>query len=141
MSRNVDIVLKYYRLAEEASPEVMDLFTDDFKFHFPKFGVGRGKADFTELARCLRLKIRNVHHHIDTFSIMETSDKVCVEGMSRGFSDDGGAWEGGKTPGGRFCSIFDFEGGLISRMFIYLDPDQGAADTARFYWNRKTPAW
>jgi hypothetical protein len=42
--------------------------------------------------------------------------------------------------GGRFCSVFDFASdGLISRMFIYLDP--ASLDKERFHWKRAAVRW
>jgi len=38
------------------------------------------------------------------------------------------------TPGGRFCSVFEFRDGKISRMYIYLDPDYAGVDSDRFLW-------
>lgn len=141
MSKNLETVMKYYALADATSPDITDLFVEDFEFHFPKFGVGRGKADFYELAQSLWQKIQDVHHDIDKFKIIDADDRICVEGTSRGFAQDGGAWQGGETPGGRFCSVFEFEGDLIKRMFVYLDPDYGGADTDRLIHNRAHPKW
>jgi hypothetical protein len=59
-----------------------------------------------------------------------------------GNDGDGRIWDGGKTPGGRFCSVFDFaDDGLISRMFIYLDPDYTSLDRDRFHWKRTAARW
>jgi hypothetical protein len=41
-------------------------------------------------------------------------------------------WYGGKTAGGRFCSVFEFRGWLIARMHIYLDLDYASRDRDRF---------
>jgi hypothetical protein len=40
---------------------------------------------------------------------------------------------GGRTPGGRFCTVFTFnDADLIESMHVYLDPDVTGADHERF---------
>ena len=46
----------------------------------------------------------------------------------------GKSWEGGKTPGGRFCNVFKFRDGRISSLHVYLDADYTGEDEARFRW-------
>ena len=40
------------------------------------------------------------------------------------------------TLNGRWCDVFEIRDGKIQRLFIYLDPDYGDADTARYPWLR-----
>jgi len=128
------IVAEYYRRADAGRSDVLDLFTDDFELYFPKFGVSRGKTAFGEFATGLLATLQSIAHDQARLSFITSGHTVVVEGTTRGVTRDGTAWEGGKTPGGRFCSVFAFRGHLISRMFIYLDPDYGSADRARFLW-------
>ncbi|QGZ93718.1 hypothetical protein [Terricaulis silvestris] len=65
-----------------------------------------------------------------------------VEGTTFGKDGEGRTWNGGETPGGRFCSVFEFaSNGLVRRMYIYLDPDYTSQDTARFHWRRAREHW
>jgi len=45
---------------------------------------------------------------------------------------NGKIWEGGKTPGGRFCNVFKFRDNLIISVHVYLDPDYTGEDEGRF---------
>jgi hypothetical protein len=134
----LDTVREYYR-RNDAGDFPAELFTPDFQFFFPKYGVGHGPAEFLELGGGLmRATIKQAAHHVDALVLFEQGDHVAAEGVTEGLGLDGVAWCGGKTPGGRFCSIFEFNPeGLISRMHIYLDPDYTGRDTAGFVWPKR----
>ena len=76
--------------------------------------------------------------HVDfllsEFNYIVGENTVAVEGTTYGADKEGAEWNGGKTPGGRFCSVFEFRESLISRMHIYLDPDYTGRDRPRFLW-------
>ncbi len=130
----VQLAEEYYRRADASQPDVVDLFTEDVEIFFPKFGVGRGKAAFGELATGLLGSLKAIAHDRGGLSYVAVGRTVVVEGTTRGETRNGTQWDGGKTPGGRFCSVFEFRDRLISRMYIYLDPDYGSADRDRFLW-------
>ncbi len=140
-SKNVTTVKSYFIRGDAGRPDLFDLFTDDFQFYFPKFGVGRGKADFTDLATKLLGTLKSISHDIDAMKFFEGRDFVVVEGTTEGEYGDGTRWSGGKTSGGRFCSVFEFrDDGLIKRMHIYLDPDYAGHDKERLLWGTNR-AW
>ncbi|MDB5447826.1 MAG: hypothetical protein JWQ97_3143 [Phenylobacterium sp.] len=127
-------ILKYFE-ASDGGRFPAELFTEDFQFFVPKFGVGRGMADFGEMAGSVGMK--RIRHHVDEFLVIEQGDTVAVEGTTEGLTGDDVEWRGGRTPAGRFASIFVFSGeGLIERMHIYLDPDFSSAHADGFRWNR-----
>jgi hypothetical protein len=130
----IPLAEEYYRRADAGRPDLLDLFTEDVELFFPKFGVRRGKAALGELANGLLGSLKSIEHDRQGLSCVAVGQIVLVEGTTHGETRDGTQWEGGKTPGGRFCSVFEFRGHLISRMYIYLDPDYGSADRARFLW-------
>jgi hypothetical protein len=137
----VDAVKAYFRSSDRGEFPAQ-LFTPDFEFYFPKFGVGRGLEEFYELAGGMAAAGARVTHQHDQFTFILGDRQVVVEGTTRGLGLDGGRWSGGETPGGRFCSTFQFtDGGLIDRMYVYLDPDYTSADKPRFRWNRARPRW
>jgi ketosteroid isomerase-like protein len=112
-----------------------ELFAPDFQFFVPKYGIGHGAQQFFEMAGATGVK--QVMHQIADLVFIESGNMVAVEGTTEGVGTDGVRWKAGQTPGGRFCSIFEFEnGGLIARMHVYLDPDMTGADTERFRWQR-----
>jgi hypothetical protein len=141
LPKRIDIVKFYFREVDEGRLPTQ-YFTPDFDFYFPKFGVGRGLQEFAELAAGIAGTGSRISHCHESLSFIDAGDHVIVEGATRGTNSDGVAWKGGETPGGRFCSIFDFnDQGLIARMFVYADPDYASSDKARFYWQRAQPSW
>jgi hypothetical protein len=132
----LEAVRQYFVRADSGRSDVLDLFTDDVQIYFPKFGLARGKASFGDLASGLLGSIRTIAHHIPEFNYIVGANSVAVEGRTYGADKDGAEWNGGETPGGRFCSVFEFRGSLISRMHIYLDPDYTGRDRPRFLWGQ-----
>jgi hypothetical protein len=119
-----------------------ELFAPDFEFYFPKFGVGQGLDELREFAIGLVTVGLKVTHHRDRLKYLVCGSHVIVEGTTYGSDEAGGSWDGGETPGGRFCSVFVFnDGGLIQRMYVYMDPDYTGADRERFRWKRSVPRW
>ncbi|MBK5263990.1 MAG: nuclear transport factor 2 family protein [Alphaproteobacteria bacterium] len=135
-SPRIAAVKDYFRRGDAGRPDMLELFADDFQFYFPKFGIGRGKDDFMAFATGLVGSLNAIAHDIDAFSFIESGDKVVVEGTTHGEDNKGAQWQGGRTPGGRFCSVFQFEGALIARMHIYLDPDYTSRDEEHFLWGK-----
>lgn len=130
----IDTIKEYFRridLGELAA----ELFTADFEFFYPKFGVGRGPEEFYELAKALGGAMLRSAHRQDSFMFVEAGNNVAVEGTTEGTDINNLDWCGGKLRGGRFCSVFVFNGdGLIERMYIYVDPDYTGLDKDRFRW-------
>jgi hypothetical protein len=119
-----------------------ELFAADFEFYFPKFGVGQGTEEIQEFGAGLAAAGLRVTHHRDRLKYLACGSQVIVEGTTYGNDSAGGSWSGGETPGGRFCSVFDFnDDGLIQRMYVYMDPDYTGADRDRFRWQRADRRW
>lgn len=119
-----------------------ELFAPDFEFYFPKFGVGRGLEELREFAIGLVTAGLRVTHHRDRLKYLTCGSHVVVEGTTYGNDGADRSWNGGETPGGRFCSVFDFnDSGLIQRMYVYMDPDYTGADRDRMRWKRSEPRW
>jgi hypothetical protein len=133
----VAVVKQYFVRADAGQASVLDLFTDDVQIYFPKFGIATGKAAFGELATGLLGSLESIAHYIADFKYVVGANSVVVEGATHGVDRQGAGWSGGKTAGGRFCSVFEFRGPLIARMHIYLDPDYTGRDQNRFLWGRE----
>jgi hypothetical protein len=134
-SKNVAAVKEYFARGDAGRMDLLDLFTDEFQFYFPKFGIGNGKVEFAEFVQGLIGSLKAISHDIKAMKFFEGSDFVVVEGTTEGAYGDGTTWSGGQTPGGRFSSVFEFrDDGKICRMHIYLDPDYSSKDTDRFLW-------
>ncbi len=130
----IEAVQEYFTRSDAGRPDALELFTDDVQIYFPKFGITRGKSGLLELAEGLFGTLGELGHDLSTFTVHVAENTVVVEGTTRGRDRAGNPWSGGETPGGRFCSVFEFRDGLIGRMHIYLDPDYTGPDRDRFLW-------
>ena len=130
----LEVVKQYFMRGDAGREDVLDLFADDVQIYFPKLGITRGKQGFGELAQGLMSSLSAIAHDLANFDYTVAKDTVVVEGTTYGTDRDSRAWRGGETPGGRFCSVFKFQGGRIARMHIYLDPDYTSRDSDRFLW-------
>jgi SnoaL-like domain len=133
---HLETTKQYFIRVDAGSADTFDLFTEDAQIYFPKFGIARGKAAFGELASGLFKRVSKLSHDLSTFTYVVTPDVIVVEGKTQGMDVEGRRWSGGETPGGRFCSVFEFRGPLICRMHIYLDPDYTSRDEDRFLWGQ-----
>jgi ketosteroid isomerase-like protein len=131
----VGIVESYFRRSDAGKSETLDLFADDVEIYFPLFGVRRGKAAFGYFVEGFLAKIASIAHNLDDFTCAVSGSTVVVEGTTRGVDLEGKTWSGGDTPGGRFCSVFDIQDGLIKRMYIYTDPDYTSQADIGFGWD------
>jgi SnoaL-like domain len=137
----VAIAKEYFARLDAGSPTLLDLFTEDAQFYFPKFGIGHGRAAILEAMTGMGGSIQSIEHPSDSFVYIPSGNLLAVEGTSRGVLKNGGRWAAGETPGGRFCNVFEFRGDLICRVHIYLDPDYGGEDQRRFLWGHTNRAW
>jgi hypothetical protein len=102
----------YFRLTDQGSREMLELFHEDAEIYFPKFGFGR--QSFFELTKGFEGALEFIHHDYDNLRIIPVGDYVVVEGTSRG-KLSGRTWTGGETPGGR-AAVF-----AMSSNFVGMD--------------------
>jgi ketosteroid isomerase-like protein len=133
--QKVSIARTYFELADQGRPEVLDLLHEDAEIYFPKFGIGRGRDSLLEMVEGFRGSLEFIRHAYDTLTFIASGDYLAVEGTSQGRMS-GKSWDGGVTPGGRFCNVFRFRDGKIASLHIYLDPDYVGDDEARFRWGK-----
>ncbi|HET7001675.1 MAG TPA: nuclear transport factor 2 family protein [Puia sp.] len=129
----IKIAREYFIRADQGRPDLMDLFTPDAEIYYPKFGFGFGRESFFEMVKGFKDALEHIQHDYDGMKFIPSKDYVVVEGTSHG-KMEGKSWEGGKTPGGRFCNVFKFREERISSLHVYLDPDYTGEDKARFRW-------
>src|SRR5712671_5841329 len=132
----IKIAQEYFLRFDQGRPEVLELVHDDVEIYFPKFGFGSGRQSLFEMAKGFEGVLEFILHDYEGFTFIPSGDYLVVEGTSRG-KMGGKSWEGGKTPGGRFCNVFKFRGDRIASVHIYLDPDYTSDDEARFRWGKK----
>ena len=137
----IGTIKQYFQRVDAGRKDVLELFDEEVDFYFPKFGIGKGKNDLVVLWTGLGGAIERITHDAETFSYLRSGDTIVVEGTTEGRYRSGAEWLGGTTPGGRFCNVFEFEGDLIRRLRVYLDPDYASDDVDRFLWDRENRAW
>lgn len=108
-----------------------NLFTEDVELYFPKFGFGKGKEGLRKFGDAMSGFLRGLTHDIEHFNYVVSNDIVVVEGTEKGITIDGKAWPDHVTAFGKFCNVFEFEGDLIKRVHIYVDPDVTSEDAVR----------
>ncbi|MFY0310454.1 nuclear transport factor 2 family protein [Leisingera sp. D0M16] len=115
---------------------ILELFADDAEVYFPKWGIARGLTEIERLFSDVGAGIIEIRHRYDTVRwVLADGPLLAAEGESDGVHRDG-AWRAGEpeSGAGRWCDVFEFAGKKISRCYIYLDPDYGGRDTARYQW-------
>jgi ketosteroid isomerase-like protein len=130
------VAVSYFKLMD-AGEELLHLFDDHAYVYFPKHALARGKKEFEQLFADLSPMFSAIVHDNAYFNYIIDEDFVVAEGMTYGELADGTTWRGGVGLGGRFCNVFEIRDGKIQRLHIYLDPDYGDADTARYPWLAK----
>ncbi len=128
------IALEYFRRLDRGG-DLLELFAEDARVYFPKYGIATGRDAIGEMFADLGSVVNDLSHDYETFNYVIDGDMVVVEGTSTGETADGVAWRPDGTPGGgRWCDVFEIRDGEIQRLFIYLDPDYAGADTERYPW-------
>lgn len=139
--RNVALAREYFVRGDAGRADLMELFHPEFQLYFPKFGIKRGPQAFSELVSGFAGQLKSIEHDFSKYTVIATGPYVVVEGTTRGSMMNGKSWEAGKTPGGRFCNVFEFRDDLIARVHVYLDPDYTGEDESRFRWGREGRNW
>ncbi len=119
--------------------DLFALVTDNIEIVFPKWGTVHGKADLSRFFQDLGGYISSISHDPQTFVCMAGDDHVAIEGVSSGSLQSGLRWPEGESTG-RFCSVFKFDGELISHVRIHLDPDYCDTTADAYEWRRARAA-
>jgi len=139
--RNLSMAKEYFIRGDAGRADILELFHPEFQLYFPKFGIKRGPQAFMELLSGFAGTLKSIEHDFSKYNFIVTGANVVVEGTTRGSMTNGKSWEAGKTPGGRFCNVFEFRDNLIVRVHVYLDPDYVSEDEPRFRWGREGRTW
>jgi hypothetical protein len=84
---------KAYFAAVDSGRLPDELFTPDFEFFFPKYGVGRGVDEFHALAAGLGAAGYKATHYRDRLKYLVSGQQLIVEGTTFGSDGHGGAWD------------------------------------------------
>jgi len=60
--KKIAVLLQYFRLSDQGSPEVLDLFHEDVELYFPKFGFGVGRQAFVEFVKGFEGVLEFIRH-------------------------------------------------------------------------------
>ncbi|MGW6457632.1 nuclear transport factor 2 family protein [Streptomyces sp. NPDC055078] len=127
-------VAETYFKRMDAGADFIGLFAEDAYVYYPKHAPARGIEEVRKLFSDIFVLFGSVVHEVAYFNYITEGDRVVVEGLTHGVLADGTPWRATEGLGGRFCNVFEIRDGLIHRLHIYLDPDYGDADTARYPW-------
>lgn len=140
-SANIAMAKEYFVRADAQRPDLLELFHPEFQLYFPKFGIGHGPECFLDMVSGFAGEMASITHDFENYLYIEIGPYVVAEGTSHGSMTSGKTWEAGKTPGGRFCNVFEFRDGLIKRIHVYLDPDYVGEYKASFRWGEEGRQW
>ncbi|WP_185210447.1 nuclear transport factor 2 family protein [Sphingobacterium mizutaii] len=105
-----------------------DLFTEDVKIFYPKFGFAEGKLGVKKFGQQVRNLFNNLTFELDKFNFIVTDNTIVVEGVEIGAIHTGAVFPDNEISFGKFCTVFEFEGNRIKRMYCYVDPDHAGQD-------------
>jgi hypothetical protein len=131
-----EITVDYFRRVDVGDPTVIDLFTEDAQMFYPKFGFAQGKAQIGAFAQGLNRGLASLRHEIEGFTVLSSGNYVVVEGAENGTTRSGVDFPDGVSSFGLFCNVFEFEGDLIKRLHIYVDPDFAGTHDEGTAWGR-----
>jgi hypothetical protein len=128
-----EVVLKYFEKIDNGTFDstYFDLFTEEVELYFPKYGYTKGKEGIKHFGETLGNGLKSLHHDIKNFNIIVSDKYIVVEGQEGGETKEGINWPDNKNSFGKFCNVFEFEGSLIKRVHIYVDPDFTSEDAKR----------
>ncbi|MDE3738050.1 nuclear transport factor 2 family protein [Pseudomonas resinovorans] len=115
---------------------ILDLFAEDAQVLFPKWGLATGREQIGKMFGDLGSRLKSITHDYSHFNwIFSGGDLLVCEGTSFGEHVDG-PWRAGVPSwgAGYWCDVFEIRDWKIQRCFIYLDPDYGGRDAARYPW-------
>ncbi|MFZ6046735.1 nuclear transport factor 2 family protein [Pseudomonas sp. CR3202] len=115
---------------------ILDLFAEDAQVLFPKWGLATGREQIGRMFGDLGGRLKSITHDYSHFNwIFSGADTLVCEGTSFGEHVEG-PWRAGVPSwgAGYWCDVFEIRDWKIQRCFIYLDPDYGGRDTARYPW-------
>ena len=129
--KRIAITNTYFEKIDSWDPSVLDLMADDVQFFFPKAGVRQGKEEWKAFGELFGKYLRSIQHDMPNLNHIVQGDFVVVEGSEIGEMADGTKWPDGTISKGLFCNVFEFEGEIIKRLHVYVDPDFTSADKDR----------
>lgn len=94
-TKRIAAITAYYQKVDAGDPSLIELFTDDVQFYFPKYGTARGKAAIVTFAERFGREIKSIGHDLDHFNYVASGNQVVVEGTASGVTQSGISWPDG----------------------------------------------
>jgi hypothetical protein len=129
--KRIAITNMYFEKIDNGDATILDVIADDIQFFFPKAGIGKGKEQLGKFMAVFGSYLKYIKHDVSNLNHIVQGDFVVVEGSESGEMADGTKWPDANISKGLFCNVFEFEGEIIKRLHIYVDPDFASADTER----------
>lgn len=126
-------VKTYFKKVDDGQfdEEYFNLYSEDVELYYPKFGFEKGKDGIRNFGRTIGAHLQNLTHDINNFNYIISDNFIVVEGTEKGVTKSGKEWPDYTISYGKFCNVFEFEGELIKRIHVYVDPDFTSEDTER----------
>jgi len=80
--KKIRALLDYFKLADQGSPEVLDLFHEDVELYFPKFGFGVGRQAFLEFVKGFEGTLEFIRHDYDKLTFISATDHSGLVGSN-----------------------------------------------------------
>lgn len=122
---------EYFRRLDTGG-DFFELFAEDSRVYFPKWGVASGRAEIEKLFGEMDFTLSSTQHHYEYFACSGTT-RLWWRGRATARLD-GVEWRGGVTHAGCYCDVFEIRDSKIRRLFIYFDPYYAGAHTERYTW-------
>lgn len=132
---NIELARLYYEKINlgELDEQYFALFADDVEIFYPKIGFLYGKEGVDNLGKKIQGILEWLRFDLEKFRFSAIENRVIVEGYEHGKTLSGVLFPDNKVGFGKFCNVFEFEHGKISKMHCHLDPDHGGEDLPRVY--------
>lgn len=119
----IRIAKAYFAKVDAGDTTLLEMFTKDVQAYFPKIGTTHGRSELVTLVQTLTSVVPRFAHDPRRMVFTQQGSRLVVEGIETGEFADGTAWPAGAKSEGRYCNVFEFDGNLIQRLHIHVDPD------------------
>ncbi|WP_157729801.1 hypothetical protein [Bacterioplanes sanyensis] len=125
--QNLTRVKQYLMQVEAGVENYTELFDDDVQLFIPALGSCEGHGALMEFSQCLCQLLAASWKMVEELNYVVVDDvTVVVEVQDPAQQENDQQWLESEIKQGQFCSVFEFHGELISRVFV--DLAVGSAD-------------
>ena len=70
----IKVIQDYFKLSDQGSQRILELFHEDAEIYFPKFGVGLGRQSLLEIMKGFEGSLEFILHDYDTMTFIPSGD-------------------------------------------------------------------